>query len=281
VPTPGSDHARLEPTFNLAGEPLPPDPAGADSEGIIARSDGSFIVGDEYGPSLLHLDAAGRLLARWSPGGGGGALPAIAGRRHINRGFEAIALSPDETWLYLAFQSPLAHPDAAAHEKARHVRLWKMELATGRVAAQFLYPLDPPESFRRDTVKGEFGMGDIKVSELLAEAEDRLLVLERGSETTNIYRIRLDPAQALDPAHLDIGTRPTLEEISAEGTLPDLAKELLLTTDDCPEVAADLEGMAILSSNELLLVSDNDFGVEGAETSFWRVTFDAPLFENG
>jgi hypothetical protein len=26
-------------------------------------------------------------------------LPALAGRRQINRGFEAIAVSPDEKWL--------------------------------------------------------------------------------------------------------------------------------------------------------------------------------------
>jgi hypothetical protein len=35
--------------------------------------------------------------------------------------------------------------------------------------------------------------------------------------------------------------------------------------------------MAILSPTELLLVTDNDFGVEGAETSFWRVTFEESL----
>ena len=57
-----------------------------------------------------------------------------------------------------------------------------------------------------------------------------------------------------------------------------LAKTLLLSTDDAPEIAADLEGMAILSSSELLLVNDNDFSVEGAETSFWRIRFDRPVF---
>jgi hypothetical protein len=28
----------------------------------------------------------------------------------------------------------------------------------------------------------------------------------------------------------------------------------------------------------LLLVNDNDFGVEGAETGFWRVRFGQPVF---
>ena len=58
-----------------------------------------------------------------------------------------------------------------------------------------------------------------------------------------------------------------------------LAKRLLFSSDDAPEVGADLEGMAILSPTELLLVNDNDFGVEGAETGFWRVRFDQPLLD--
>jgi hypothetical protein len=39
----------------------------------------------------------------------------------------------------------------------------------------------------------------------------------------------------------------------------------------------DLEGMALLSDRELLLVNDNDFGIEGVATAFFRVTFDRPL----
>jgi hypothetical protein len=36
--------------------------------------------------------------------------------------------------------------------------------------------------------------------------------------------------------------------------------------------------MAVLSAHELLLVNDNDFGVEGAETCFWRIRLREPLF---
>jgi hypothetical protein len=189
-------------------------------------------------------------------------------------------VSPDERWLYLAFQSPLAHPDPEAHEQARHVRVWRLDARTGEVAAQYLYPLDPPESFRRDCAKGEFARSDIKVSEMLWAGADSLLLLERGSETTKLYRVELSPALALPAKHLDIDTRPTVEELSASDEafpLPILSKQLIFSSDDAPEVAADLEGMVWLSDSELLLVSDNDFGVEGAETSFWRLTFEAPL----
>ena len=144
--------------------------------------------------------------------------------------------------------------------------------------AQYLYRLDPPESFERDAQAGTFERKDVKVSELSWLAPETLLVLERGSLTTKLYRVCLDEDLALPPEHLEIATRPTLEELSGAGKpLPSLAKELLFTSDDHPEVGADLEGVALLSDRELVLVSDNDFGVEGAVTGFWRLRFDLPL----
>jgi Esterase-like activity of phytase len=289
LPVPGGPHTRCEPAFDLDGAPLAPDPSGLDTEGIAALADGGFWVGDEFGPSLVRLDGDGRVLKRLVPEGtdlDGAAypvearLPAIAARRQLNRGFEAIALSPGGRWLFLAFQSPLAHPDEAAHEQGRHVRLWRLDAESGEFAAQYLYPLDPPETFRRDRAKKPLERGDLKVSELVWAGADSLLVLERGSETTRIYRVTPSDEFAVPAEHIDVATRPTVEELSAgeEGPgLPVLAKSLLFDSDDAPEVGADLEGMAILSPRELLLVNDNDFGVEGTETGFWRVRFDQPL----
>jgi hypothetical protein len=293
LPIPGSLNALVEPAFTLAGERLGADPSGADTEGIAALASGGFWIADEYGPSLLQVDREGMLIRRLVPEGAAASfgsagcaieasLPAIAARRHFNRGFEAIALSPDEGHLYLAFQSPLAHPDGEAHEQARHVRLWRLATASGRVEAQFLYPLDAPDTFRRDKEEGKFEQSDVKVSEMAMAGQDELLVLERGSYTAKIYRVARSKALALPVEHLEIDTRPTIEELSAGDPLdlPVLAKTLLFTTDDHPEIAADLEGMAILSPHELLLVTDNDFGVEGAETSFWRLRFAEPLFND-
>ena len=284
LPIPGGAHASCEPALDLEGNALAPDPSGLDTEGIAAF-EGGFWVSDEYGPSLLRLDAQGRALERLVPGGvdlDGAAypvraiLPGIAARRQLNRGFEALALAGDR--LFVAFQSPLAHPDEATHAAAAHVRLWRLDPASGAVDGQWLYPLDPPESFRRDVARGEFGRSDIKVSEICTVGDESLLVLERGSETTRIYRVTPDAETALGPEHLDAATRPSLEEVSARGdSLPQLTKELLFDSDEAPAVAADLEGMAILSPTELLLVSDNDFGVEGAVTSVWRIRFEEPL----
>jgi hypothetical protein len=289
LPPAGGPHRLSEPAFGLDGERLAPDPSGLDSEGLAALADGGFWVSDEFGPSLVRLDPKGRAVKRLVPEGtdfAGAAypvearLPALAAGRQLNRGFEAIALSADEKWLFVAFQSPLAHPDESVHERGRHVRLWRLDAASGAVDAQYLYPLDPPASFRRDQAVGETGWSDLKVSELCWVGQESLLVLERASQTTKIYRVTPSDRFALPPEHLDLATRPSVEELSAGEAGPSppvLAKSLLFSSDDAPEVGADLEGMAILSPFELLLVSDNDFGVEGAETGFWRLRFDRPV----
>ncbi len=284
---PGSEDLLAEPVFDLSGTPIAPDPDGLDTEGLVALADGGFWVGDEFGPSLVRLDANGTVVRRLLPRPAATissatvpvGLPPIAAKRQLNRGFEALTISSDEKWLFLAFQSPLAHPDERAHAQARHVRLWRLNAQTGRIAAQYAYPLDHPESFARDRALGTFERHDIKVSELLWIGPETLLVLERGSATTKIYHCVLEPETALANEHLDVTSRPTLEELSAadEPTFPVLGKTLVFTSDNFPELGADLEGMALLSPTELLLVSDNDFGVTGATTQFWRARLTTPL----
>ena len=291
LPIPGGISIDVEPAIAANGAVLPPDPGGVDSEGLAVAADGSFYVAEEYGPSLLHVAPDGRVIERWVPRGSAGSfvgarypivdcLPAIATKRQLNRGFEALAIARDGKSLHLAFQSPLAHPDEAAHRSARHVRLWTLATEDGRLIAEYLYPLDPPGSFRRDTEKGAFDRSDIKVSELAVGADDILLVLERGSETTKLYFVALSPDCALDAASSAIEARPTLEEQSAAGTLgstPVLTKRLLVSTDDLAEVGVDLEGMLVLDDRTILLVNDNDFGIEGIATEFWRITLAEPL----
>ena len=288
LPLPGGAHLASEPAFGMDGRALPPDPRGFDTEGIAALPDGGFWVADEFGPSLVRLDAEARVTVRLVPESVAleapypveASLPAIAARRQLNRGFEAVALSPGGRWLLVAFQSPLAHPDKASHRAARHVRLWRLDAGTGAFAAQYLYPLDAPESFGRDIAAGGLTQADIKLSEMVPLGGEALLVLERGAETTKLCRIELAPERALPAEHLDVATRPTVEEHSGrEGDfpLPALAKTLLFTSDHAPALPPDVEGMALLSERALLLVNDNDFGVEGAETSFWKLSFDAPL----
>ena len=250
-PPPGAP----EPLFDMAGKPLPPDALGADTEAIAMMPDGGFFVADEYVPSLLKVDADGVVSERWVPAGceAGlahadievrGVLLERATRRRANRGVEALCVSADGRWLYAGFQSALDGEDQGA------VPIWKLDARSGELVAEWLYPFDAPQTFQRDAGRRKVGPGDLKVCEIAWAGEDRLIVLERIAHSAKLYVIDL-------------------------ARLPD--KRLLFSTDDYPEVGADLEGMALLSPTEILLVSDNDFGVEGATTEFWRVVLDAAI----
>jgi hypothetical protein len=286
LPIPESGHANCEPAVDLYGSLIPSDQSGMDTEGLALLPDGSFWISEEYGPSIVKVDSSGKVVRRLVPKGvslpGAGyavqdSLPAIGARRHLNRGFEAIAAPPSSAYLYVAFQSPLAHPTKAEHEQARHVRLWQLD-PDGEVLAQFLYPLDEPKSFGRDWAAGKVNRGDLKVCEIVAISDDRLLVLERASETSKIYHVALTPEAVLHPEHLDVETRPSVEELSCDGvSLPELRKELLFTSDDWLIVGSDIEGMTMLDEQSLLIVSDNDFGCEGKKTRFYRLCFSEPF----
>ena len=266
LPIPGGDMARMEPAFDLSGAPLGHSLAGADTEAVVALADGTFRVADEYGPSILVVAADGVVQARWVPAGEGGALsgsayrvedvlPAQAARRRPNRGFEALALSPDEARLHVILQSPLAAEDEVDLEGRDHARLWTLDARTGAPLAEHFYPFDAPNTFRRDAEAGPVGPEDLKISEAVSLGDNQLLVLERISRTSKLYRVALD-------ARI-------------------LVKTLVLSTDDWPRIDVDLEGVALLSDRDLLLSTDNDFGVDGRETAFFRVTFAAPLVPGG
>ncbi len=266
LPGPGGDMATMEPTFDLAGAALGSSVAGGDTEGVAALTDGTFRVADEYGPSILVVGGDGVVQARWVPEGEGAALagaayrvesvlPALSARRRLNRGFEALALSPDETRLHVILQSPLAPEDEVDARGPGHARLWTLDARTGAPLAEHFYPFDAPKTFRRDAEAGPVGADDLKISEAVSLGGDDLLVLERISATSKLYRVTLDA--------------------------PVLTKTLVLSTDDWPQIDADLEGLALLSDRDLLLSTDNDFGVEGRQTAFYRVTFAAPLADSG
>lgn len=286
LPVPGAAHAEHEPVFDLKGRPLTLGAGGADSEGIAALSDGTFWIAEEYGPSLLRVSGTGVVLERWVPRGmahcfaGAGypvrdVLPAIAVARKLNRGFEGIAASADGGVLFVALQSPLAHPDRAAHGNGDVLRIWELAAIDGTLLGEHLYPLDPPDSFRRDVAAGPVGRDDVKVAELQLNSAGDLLVMERVTQTTKIYRTRPSPDTRAPAALSDPATRPTLEQTRrldlVSAGVPLLEKTLILSSDDHPELCADLEGMVLLEERQLLLANDSDYGIEGAETQFFMV----------
>jgi hypothetical protein len=247
---PGGPEALMEPTFDLQGRPLGPDPHGVDPEGVAALGDGGFWISEEYGPSLLKVDTAGLVRQRWTPVGldlpsARAVLPAAALDRRLNRGFEGLAISADERLLYVVFQS------ARRGEAQDTTAIWTLDADSGALLAEHAYPFDAPDSFTADAAEGEVKADDLKVCELVCIGANRLLVLERVTRSARIYAV----------------------DLSASGRL---TKTLVFSTDHHPQITPDLEGVVALSDRELLIATDNDFGTEGAETRFYRLTFAEP-----
>ncbi|MFT8244069.1 esterase-like activity of phytase family protein [Roseomonas sp. BN140053] len=274
-PLPG----RTETPIDAQGRRLDYDPGAIDAEGLFRAPDGSFWIGEENAPSLVHVGADGRILRRYVPAGGTAgelsgaryevreALPAILARRMSNRGIESLTGAPDGSVLYAMVQNPLANPDAAAYRQARNTRLLRFDPAGERVTGEWVYPLDDPRSFRLDPSNNQSAP---RISEMAWLGPDRLLVLERTDGTTKLFEVRLN-AGATDIAGSrwdDPDTRPTLEQsndLSGTG-ITALTKRLVLDTADHPELPVKLEGIAILPDGTLLLVNDDDFGIGGERT---------------
>jgi hypothetical protein len=273
--------ASTEVPLDGSGKRLQTDPRGIDAEALVRLSDGTFWVGEENAPSLLHFGADGRLLARHVPAGMApdfagapyrtiGSLPAILSKRQSNRGIESLAVSRDERSFYFLMQSPLANPDVAAFRESRNTRLFKIERATTRVIGEYVYQLDDPQSFRRDPSRRQT---DVRISEMMAIGPDRLVVLERTDQTTKLYEIALAGATNIAASRWDdAATRPTLEqsELAAAGIKP-AQKILRFDTADHSTVVGKTEGMTLMGDGALALINDDDFGITGARTQIVTV----------
>jgi hypothetical protein len=268
--------ATRDTALDLVGRELPYSPDNVDLEAIVRLSDGHFWIAEEMGPSLARVGPDGRILTRLVPIDAGpdyrGAdmdivpiLPAILSRRQGNRGFESLAITPDERFLVTIVQNPLANPDAATFRRARNTRILKIDLASFAVVGSWIYQLDDPRTFGLDPSEDA---SDPRVSEMVALGDDRFLVLERTEGTTKLHEISLAGATDISMGrftHPD--TRPTLEQenhLGPHGITP-VAKRLVFDTSrNARDAPTKIEG--VLSDGALMLINDNDFGIRGDAT---------------
>jgi len=290
-----------EKSFGPDGTQIAFDPNGLDTESIAALRDGSFWISDEYGPSLVHVAANGQIIERVVPDSiavdlstasypVNGTLPDVLKFRKLNRGIESVTIAPDESALYFMLQSPLAYPDKNAYSSSRSVRLLKYALnsngSLGSRLGEYVYTLDTPQTFADlhsgtgDLKNGAFrDQSNVKVSEMVAVGMDDLIVLERISKVTKLYRVSLDTGTNI-PRDTSTSTvtnkestlNKTLEQLfdpGSAGATP-LVKSLVFNSlTDMPEgmsLPGKVEGIALLDDDYVLLINDNDFGIEGNPT---------------
>jgi hypothetical protein len=279
-----------EPIFDCAGTlALTPNSHGLDTEGIIRTSDGFFWVVEEYSPSILKIAPDGKVVKRFMPRNLLQYLPPITGyatsealpeiygqRRRLNRGFEGIALSPDEQTIYVGLQSPFLTPTGNTGRDSRNTRILAFNTVTEQVVAEYVYRFQPFAEFnvanQPDPPFDPNRARDMKISALAMLDQHRMLVLERTDFIAKIYRVDLRTATNIlgqstwdDSSASTSASLEAVTDLQAAGITP-LAKEIVLALDSTLPVNGvaipqKLEGMTVLDGKTVAVANDNDFGV--------------------
>ena len=257
-----------------AKELLPFNVNGLDTEGIVRTSAGDFWICEEYSPSLVHVDRTGKVLKRYVPEGLDlqgtdypvvKPLPAIYGKRKINRGFEGIALGTDEKTLYILLQSPLLNPDRKTGDLSRNTRVLVFDIPSEKVTAEFAYRFDVSSEFDRGPKNTP---DEMKLSAVVALNPTTLLVLERTDWVAKLYSVDMSQAtNILNTKWSDPKTAPTFEGLAdlATAELRSLPKTLVLDLSSLNGMPEKIEGIAVIDRNTIAIANDNDFDSEDSK----------------
>ena len=259
-----------ETPFNCRGEsPLAFNPEGLDTEGLVRMRNGSFWAVEEYSPSFVQINQTGGVIARFVPEGLNlgptvshaviQSLPEVFRKRKINRGFEGLAVSPDQHTLYAALQSPLSNPTAAVGNPSRNTRILALDPYSGTPVAEYVYQFQPATEFAALPQ-------DMKISALVMLDQRRMLVLERTDDIARVYLVDLKPATDILGTPWDlIATSPSLESLTPDALVAAgiqvLPKTLVVELDSADGFPKKIEGLAVLDGRTLAIANDNDFGV--------------------
>ena len=251
---------------------------GLDTEALVRLPDGSFWIGEENGPSLLHVAARrhgpSALRAQGSEGDFAaagypveGTLPAILTRRQLNRG--------NEPWPWTGTASsgrscktPWPIPTPFAFKTAANARVFKIDPTTGRPVGGIClsrwsrWPISAGETKKPQARR--------KSANSPMSAARRFLIDDRTDKTTASSRSTSPaPRTSWAASWDDLATKPTLEQtdLAAAGVVPRRAKRLRpRDARTSAQLPGKIEGMTLVDG-VLYLINDDDFGIEGAHTN--------------
>jgi hypothetical protein len=264
-----------ETPYNYSAEELLNfNPNGLDTEGLVRTTAGDFWLAEEYSPSLVHVDRTGKVLKRYIPEGlkledtdypVANALPAIYGKRKINRGFEGLALSDDEKTLYIVLQSPLLNPDRKTGDASRNTRVLVFDIASEKVTAEYAYRFDVSSEFDPNLKNSP---DEMKLSGVAFLNPTTLLVLERTDSVAKLYSVDISKAtNILNTQWDDAKTAPALEALHdpARAQVRVLPKSLVLDLSSLYGMPEKIEGIALLDRHTIAVANDNDFDSEDSK----------------
>lgn len=259
-----------------------------DPEGFaINPKTGTFLVSDEYGPSLYEFDRNGNKLRTFTtpsnliPKTGSttdynGSATALTSGREGNRGFEGLTVSPDGLFAYAMLQNGTvadgqlttnASTGATSLTRSNYTRIVKFDIATGEAVAQYAYQLK----------RNSQGQG---ISALMALNDHEIMVLERNNRgvgvgadfaTADKEVYKIDLTGATDVSNIDLDSGNLFTAVVKGAKVMDLdANTIDLDGNGVAETAGKSpekwEGLAVgpkLADGSFLILAgtDNDYSV--------------------
>ena len=254
--------------------------AGLDAEGLVKTTNGEFWIVDEYAPSLANLTSTGEVKSRYVPAGWKGtpttfkavkSIPEIYLKRKANRGFEALALTPDGTTLFVGLQSPLLNPTKAVGDASLATRILRFDISSKRFTGEFVFGFEKVSVVDAKATKNS----DLKLSAMVALDANTLLVQERTDNSYLLSTITIDESANILGSKWDLAaTTPSLETYTGAGTNTEIEaliaaskKSIVFNSTSIPSMPGKIEGVAVLDANHIVVVNDNDFSFTYNPTS--------------
>jgi hypothetical protein len=220
--------------------------ADFDIESIQRVRDGSYWLGDEFGPYLLHFDRAGRLLQAPIPLPGVRAPENPEGNPNIgsSKGFEGMAQSPDGRTLYPMLEGTVTGDPAGT------LRFNEFDLSRQRYTGKaYQYQLEDPSN---------------SIGDAIAVDDDRFLIIERDQgqgATAKLKRIYLaDKRDRNRDGKMDKTLVADLMNIADPRHLGGTANVFTFPFQT-------IEDVVILDDRTLGVVNDNNFPFSNGRTA--------------
>jgi hypothetical protein len=248
-----------------------------DPESFVRARDGSFWIGDEFGPFLVHVRADGVLLERPVEAAGVRSpqnpyldlsdpaqpeQPTVA----ASRGFEGVAISPNGKRLYALLEGAVADDDAQdlriytfdVHRRAFDARVMRVRAEMPTQKVNLVNLVDPagarvyPEAVAPAT-------GVISIGELKAVNDHELLLVERDGQGDGVVAPRFKKVMLLDLAPAGSANRHVRKTLLVD----------LMAVPDPRRLGQDgeffrfpfntIESVHVVDARTILVASDNNF----------------------
>lgn len=228
-------------------------PICIDVESIAILDEDTFIVGDEYGPSIYFIDRrTGQSKRVLKPGDG---LPNIFKDRSANRGIEALTVAPNGK-IYAALEGTL-DIDGKTQRSAQLIRFVEIDPRTNAMRS-FAYKIDC-DMYRDSSA--------VKIGDMDAIDNENFIIIEQGKSKDGIMQnliYKINIADAIDISNIKLQNGGELECTSDSKKLVHInfiQKKLLLNPRDYGWNYQKIEGLAFIDNHRLAITNDNDFGI--------------------